>query len=354
MQEDKLFAFTRALMDVDTSHGEEGRAAMLIADHLRDWGSLQVQVWAVAPGRLNVFACRGMARVVLSTHLDTVPPFIPSREDDDAIHGRGACDAKGIAAAQIFAAQELLDAGQVNFGLLFVVGEERDSLGAASANERQDKLAPLSRFLVNGEPTELHMATAGKGALRLNLRAHGRAAHSAYPELGESATAKLIDALDRLQRLELPHSPELGPTTINVGTLAGGIAPNVFADDARAEVLIRLVEDAAPLRQQITAALSPAVDCNFVLEIPPTRFLTLPGFPTCTVAFGTDCPKLSAFGEPLLYGPGSIRVAHTDHEHVPKADLVAAVHGYREIVTELLRRSEDIPPVAVESRAENG
>ncbi|MGH9417467.1 MAG: M20/M25/M40 family metallo-hydrolase [Terriglobales bacterium] len=349
MQEDKLFALTRALMDVDTSHGEEGPAAMLIADHLREWGSMQVQVWAVAPGRLNVFACRGMARVILSTHLDTVPPFIASREDDEAIHGRGACDAKGVAAAQIFAAQELLDAGQVNFGLLFVVGEERDSLGAASANERQDKLAPLARYLVNGEPTELCLATAGKGALRLNLRARGRAAHSAYPELGESATDKLIEALDRLQRLELPRNPELGSTTVNVGTLAGGIAPNVIADEAHAEVLIRLVEDAAPLRQQIVAALGPLIECDFVLEIPPTRFVTLPGFPTCTVAFGTDCTKLSAFGEPLLYGPGSIRVAHTENEHVRKADLLAAVRGYREIVTELLRRTEDIPPAPAES-----
>lgn len=335
IDENKLFAFTRALIDIDSTSGREGEVGEFVADYLRQAegvaGQLEVELWEVEPGRRNVFARRGQPHVVLSTHLDTVPPFIPSREDEAAIHGRGACDAKGIIAAQVFAARQLIAAGAGDFGLLFVVGEERNSAGALAANLRPQG----ARFLVNGEPTESRMIRAGKGALRLDLHARGRTAHSAYPELGESATDKLIEAIARVRALPLPSDPDLGATTINLGTLAGGLAPNVVADQARAELLIRLVADAAPLRAAITQAVAGLAEAEFVLEIPPVRLRTLPGFPTGVVAFGTDIPKLDAWGEPLLFGPGSIHVAHTAQEWIGKSELVQAVDAYARIVQAL-------------------
>ena len=336
MIEDKLFRFTRDLVDMDSTTEREGPVARCVADFLRReaGGALEVELWPVAagePDRFNVFARCGHPDVVLSTHLDTVPPFIPSREDATAIYGRGACDAKGIVAAQVFAALELLASGRRDFGLLFVAGEERNSAGAAAANLRPQG----ARFLINGEPTESRIISAGKGALRLDLRAHGRAAHSAYPELGDSAIDKLLLALARIRALDLPSDPELGPTTINIGTLTGGRAPNVIADQASAELLIRLVTPAQDLRARIQAAVAGAAEAEFVLEIPPIRLRTVPGFPTAIVAFGTDIPKLDAWGEPLLYGPGSIQVAHTEGEFIAKAELAAAVAAYARLVAHL-------------------
>jgi len=330
-----LYGFTRALIDIDSTSGREAAAAEFVAAHLRRLGGLEVELWQVEPGRLNLFARRGTPRVVLSTHLDTVPPFLPSREDEAAIHGRGACDAKGICAAQVFAAAELLRAGAGDFGLLFVVGEERNSAGALDADRRRRAHDWGSRFLVNGEPTESKMIRAGKGVLRVDVRAHGRCAHSAYPELGESAIAKLLLALARLQALPLPRHPLLGPGTLNIGTLSGGRAPNVVPDQARAELMFRLVEDAAPLRAQIAAAVAGLAEAEFILEIPPIELDVVPGFPTGIVAFATDIPQLSAWGRPLLFGPGSIQVAHTPHEFIAKAELRAAVDAYAAIVRHL-------------------
>lgn len=333
--EDKLFAFTRALVDVDSTTGREGEAAALAADFLRHTGVFdEVALWPVEPGRENVFARRGTPRVVLSTHLDTVPPFFPSREDGSAIYGRGACDAKGIAAAMSFAALALAEKDVTDFGLLFVVGEERNSAGAIAANAR----APEGvAFLINGEPTESKLIRAGKGVLRVALRAHGRAAHSAYPELGESAIDKLLNALERLRALKLPHDDVLGPTTLNIGTLRGGRAPNVIADEAEAELMFRLVSDGTPLRAAVEAALEAEVEHEFVLEIPPLRLLTLdhwePG--TGIVAFGTDIPQLTRWGTPLLFGPGSIHVAHTPAEFIPKKELSRAVDRYATLVRSL-------------------
>jgi len=335
MIEDKLYGFTRALMDLDSTSGREGPAGEFVAAHLRGLGGLEVEVWEVEPGRLNVFAYCGTPRVVLSTHLDTVPPFIPSREDETAIYGRGACDAKGICAAQVFAAAELLRAGVGDFGLLFVVGEERNSAGADDADRRRRAHDWGTRFLVNGEPTESRMIRAGKGVLRVDVRAHGRCAHSAYPELGESAIAKLLQALSRLQALPLPQHPVLGAATLNIGTLSGGRAPNVIPDQARAELMFRLVEDAATLRAHITTAVAGLAEAEFVLEIPPIELDVVPGFPTGTVAFGTDIPQLRAWGRPLLFGPGSIHVAHTPEEFIAKAELRAAVDAYVAIVRHL-------------------
>lgn len=332
MLEDKLFAFTRSLIDLDSTSGREGAAADFVAQYLRALGGLEVELWEVEPGRRNVFARCGTPRVVLSTHLDTVPPFFASREDAHAIYGRGACDAKGICAAQVFAAAALLRAGESGFGLLFVVGEERNSAGALAAARRRREHDFGSRFLVNGEPTDSRMITAGKGVLRVDLRAQGRCAHSAYPELGESAVDKLLAALAQVRALPLPNHPSLGPATLNIGTLQGGRAPNVIADEARAELMFRLVDDAAPLRAAVTAAVAGQASADFILEIPPVSLTVVPGFPTATVAFGTDIPQLAPWGAPLLFGPGSIHVAHTASEFIAKAELSAAVEAYATIV----------------------
>ena len=263
--------------------------------------------------------------------MDTVPPFIASSEDDTRVYGRGACDAKGIIATQIAAAERLRDEG-IYVGLLFLVGEERDSLGAKVANQQ----ASECKFLVNGEPTENKIAIASKGALRVEVTAHGRMAHSAYPELGESAIDKLIEALSRLRAMKLPTEAGVGPCTLNIGMIEGGRAPNVIPDQARAQLLYRLVGPAQQLRQEITQAVGDLAEIEFTLEIPFVRLRTLDGLPTMVAAFTTDIPALSNWGEPLLVGPGSIHVAHTEGEYVDKKQLSDAVDLYCSIARRLL------------------
>jgi acetylornithine deacetylase len=264
--------------------------------------------------------------------MDTVPPFIPSREDNDHIWGRGACDTKGIIAAMIAAVRDLLTSGKRNFGLLFVVGEERNSAGAqkAAGNPRG------SKFLINGEPTENKLAVGSKGALRYEIRAAGRMAHSAYPELGESAIHKLLDALARLRQIEMPHDPVLGPSTLNIGTICGGRAPNVLADEAVAEILVRVVDDALKLQADVEAAVRPDAEAKEILLIPAIRLGALDGFETTVVAYTTDIPAFAgAWGQPFLIGPGSIHVAHTAEERIPKKQLLEAVTLYRQLVERL-------------------
>jgi acetylornithine deacetylase len=263
--------------------------------------------------------------------MDTVPPFIPSSEDATCVYGRGSCDAKGIIAAQIAAAEQLRQQG-INTGLLFLVGEERDSLGARVANEH----SPGSRFLINGEPTENRIAIASKGALRVEITAKGRMAHSAYPELGESAIDKLLEALRRLRAMKLPVNDEIGPTTFNIGTIQGGRAPNVIPDHASAELLYRLVGPSQSLRQQIAEALGELAHAEFSLEIPFVRLRTIDSVPTMIAAFTTDIPALINWGEPVLIGPGSIHVAHTEGEYIEKKQLTDAVELYCAIATKLI------------------
>jgi acetylornithine deacetylase len=263
--------------------------------------------------------------------MDTVPPFIESSEDGTRIYGRGSCDAKGIITAQIVAAEKLR-AERVHVGLLFLVGEERDSLGAKVANQQ----AIGSRFLINGEPTENKLALASKGALRVELTARGKMAHSAYPELGESAIDKLVEALSRLHAMKLPENPDVGPCTKNVGLLQGGRAPNVISDLAKAELLFRLVGPSDELRRQIVETVGSLAEVNFTLEIPFVKLRTLDGLPTMVAAFTTDIPALSNWGEPLLLGPGSIHVAHTEGEYVEKAQLTQAVELYCVMAKRLL------------------
>lgn len=331
-----LFALTRKLVDIDSVTGNEGEAARFAAAHLQRIG-FAVEWMPVSPGRANVLALHGAPEVMLSTHLDTVPPFMPSSEDEEYIYGRGACDAKGIAAAQMLAAERLRQEGMEDFGVMFLVGEETVSDGATTAN-----LAPRgTRYMVNGEPTENRLALGSKGILRVDLRARGRMAHSAYPHLGVSAIDALLDVLADLRRMPLPHDPVLGQATLNIGLIAGGRAANVVPDQASAQVLIRTVPQAPgarPLRPRVEELLAGRCDYEFLRETPPLRMERVDGFATDVVAFTTDLPSLTRWGLPLLIGPGSIHVAHTDHERVAKAELVDAVGHYCRLVRELKAR----------------
>lgn len=348
---------TRQLIDIESITGNEAA----VGNYL--WGELsrlgyQAKKMPVEADRFNVYAAppewtpeagsrephADFPNVVFSTHLDTVPPFIPSSENATRIYGRGSCDAKGIIAAQI-AAAERLRREQVYVGLLFVAGEERDSLGAQTANEYAAShfsspqpgatQKASRRFLVNGEPTENRIALASKGTLRVEVTASGRMAHSAYPELGDSAIDKLLAALTRLRAMPLPSDPEIGPCTLNIGTMEGGRAPNVIPDYAHADLLYRLVGPSHDLRRQILATAGDQVKVTFPLELPFLRLRTIDGLPTMIAAFTTDIPKLTNWGEPLLIGPGSIHVAHTDGEYIEKRQLADAIDLYCTIAKKL-------------------
>lgn len=327
-----LFSFTRRLVDIESITGNETRVGEFLCAELQRLG-YRAEKMSVEGSRFNIWATtpeQAQPKIVFSTHMDTVPPFIPSSEDSERIWGRGSCDAKGIIAAQIAAAERLREQG-IHVGLLFLVGEEKDSQGAQVANQQPRG----SRFLVNGEPTENCLGLASKGTLRVELTARGRMAHSAYPELGESAIDKLLVALTRLRAMPLPSDPQVGPCTLNIGMIEGGHAPNVIPDFARAHLLYRLIAPADELRQQILAAVGDLAEVNFVLEIPFLRLRTLDGLPTMIAAFTTDIPALTRWGEPLLVGPGSIHVAHTEREHIEKSQLTAAVDLYCTIAKRL-------------------
>jgi acetylornithine deacetylase len=325
-----VVSVTRGLVDIDSTTGQEGDCIAWMASLLRNAGYGVVEQ-VVEGARRNVYAAFGKVDVVLSTHLDCVPPFFPSRLDGDTLFGRGSCDAKGIAACQVAAAEILHREGIGNVGLLFVVGEERGSDGAKLAQS----LAPGSRFLINGEPTDNRLGIGTRGALRYNLRAKGRAAHSSFPELGESAIDKLIDALMTLRKIDMPEHPVLGRTHYTIGLIKGGVAPNVIPFEAEAEVMFRTVSDVEGLRASLTK-LTPLVTLEEILEVPPVMMPTIPGFETATFPYTTDIPFLTNWGTPLLYGPGSIHVAHTDNEHVKIADLHRAVQDYAKLAKHLL------------------
>ena len=328
---------TRQLIDIESISGNETAVANYLYGELTRLG-YQTRKMPVEGNRCNLYATAPEAgsrdpEVVFSTHMDTVPPFIPSSEDSDKIYGRGSCDAKGIIAAQIAASERLRREG-IYPGLLFVVGEERDSLGAKVANDHAPKSC---KFLINGEPTENHIALASKGTLRVEVTARGRMAHSAYPELGESAIDKLIPALTRLRAMPLPSDPEVGPCTLNIGLIEGGRAPNVIPDYAHADLLYRLVGKTDDLRRDITATAGDQVEVTFPLELPFLRFRKIEGIPTMIAKFTTDIPKLTNWGEPLLIGPGSIHVAHTEGEYIEKKQLVEAIDLYCRIAKQLMK-----------------
>lgn len=332
-----LFELTRRLIDIESVTPNESAIGDFLFEYL---GNLArrfdgvVERMPVETNRDNIFVRFGEPVVVLSTHMDTVPPFIPSREEDTVIWGRGSCDTKGIIAAMIMASEQLLGAAKRNFGMLFVVGEERNSAGAqiAAKNPRG------SRFLINGEPTENQLALGSKGALRFEIVASGKMAHSAYPELGESAIEKLLNALQRIRHVPMPRDEILGASTLNIGVLQGGRAPNVIADHADAEIFVRVVGDVTQLRQDIQAAAAPDAEANEVLFIPACRLGTMEGFRTTVVAFTSDIPTFNGvWGEPYLIGPGTIHFAHTVDEHIPKDQLQEAVGIYAQLVERLGR-----------------
>ncbi len=334
---------TRQLIDIESITGNEAAVGNYLYGELCRLG-YQTRKMPVEEGRFNLYATseeHPHPAVVFSTHMDTVPPFIASAEDAARIYGRGSCDAKGIIAAQIAAAERLRQHG-VYVGLLFVVGEERDSLGAQTANEYAASESAANgqdsrcRFLINGEPTENHLALASKGTLRVEVTATGRMAHSAYPELGDSAIDKLIPALTGLRAMPLPSDPQVGPCTLNIGLIEGGRAPNVIPDYAHADLLYRLVGPSEELRRQIVATAGDSVQVTFPLELPFLRLRTVDGLPTMIAAFTTDIPKLTNWGEPLLLGPGSIHVAHTDAEYIEKRQLAESIDLYCKIAKQLL------------------
>ena len=322
------------LLSIQSTTGSEGTAVDFVSRWLvgRGWN---VTLQEVSRGRANVWASRSGGGVTLSTHLDTVPPYVQPRLEGTKLYGRGSSDAKGIAAAMLVAADRLVTAGEKRVELLFVVGEEKGSDGARAANN----LGTKSRFLINGEPTESKLASGAKGSLRATIRIRGREAHSAYPHLGRSAIEPLLELLPTLQKLPLPSDPVLGETTVNIGTIKGGTEANVIPAHAEAEIMFRLVSDVEPIKKMISEwAKKGGADVEFGSHIPAQRFATVPGFDTESVAYTSDIPLLSNWGEPFLFGPGSIHVAHTPDEYIDVNELRASVDAYERLAKTLLAR----------------
>ena len=326
-----VVALAAELLAIPSPTRDEGRAVEFVSRWLiaRGWN---VTLQEVSAGRSNVWASRRGGGVTLSTHLDTVPPYVPPRLDADRLYGRGACDAKGIAAAMLVAADRLAESGEERVDLLFVVGEERGSDGARAANQ----LDATSRYLINGEPTESLLATGCKGAWRVTARTRGREAHSAYPHLGASAILPMCELLPGLASLVLPSDPVLGETTVNVGLIKGGTEANIVPAHCEAEMMVRLVGDRAPVQAALDAWAAGRAELSYGSFIPAQRFHVVPGFGTAAMSYTSDIPLLPRWGTPLLFGPGSIHVAHTPDEFIDLAELRASVDAYERLVHALL------------------
>ena len=329
----QLFELTKTLISIPSISGDEQRVASFLAEYLKGIG-LDVEIQIAAEGRPNVYARRGDPDVVLSTHTDTVPPYVEFREDDEFLYGRGACDTKGIIASMIKACEALIESDVTDFGLLLVVGEEAGSVGAKVANSIPNR----ARYLINGEPTESKLALGSKGALRAVLKASGRAAHSAYPEKGESAIEKLLDVLSDLRDTEWPTDKTLGASTMNIGMISGGVAANVIPPAAEAELMLRVVTSNESLKRIIERAINSRVEVEYSFECDPVFTEKLDGFETTVVAFTTDIPALTNWGKPLLFGPGSILDAHTAGEKISKREMIDAVDTYQKMVVKLKKR----------------
>ena len=324
---------TRDLVSLETPTGREGPAVGLLAGLLERLGYHTIRQ-PVSPGRDNLYAYREPPELVFSTHLDCVPPFIPLREDDIHLHGRGTCDAKGLAAAMVAAAERLAARGERRIGLLFVVGEENGSDGAHRAGD----LVPKGRWFINGEPTENRLCVGQKGSLKIVVEAVGRAAHSGYPQEGRSAILMLLEVLARIHRIPLPTDPVLGSGTLNIGVLQGGVAPNVIPASARAELLMRLVGPADRLRGEVAACAVEGVTISCPVELPAVRnpASARPGWETTVVGYASDLPFFQDWGARFQLGPGTIRVAHTGEERIAKAELLAGVEKYVQLAQDLM------------------
>lgn len=330
-----LFELTRMLVDIESITGQEKACAEFLHDYLKE-RHFKIERQSVESKRWNVFAYHGQPKVILSTHMDTVPPFLPADEDSEFIYGRGACDAKGSLACQLTAAEQLLHEGIEDVGLLFLVGEETISDGARVANLS----FPETQYIIVGEPTNNKLVIAAKGVLHIVLRTRGRMAHSAYPESGESAIVSMLDLLADLQAVAFHSHPVLGPVTMNIGTISGGRAANIVPDEATAQILYRTVENSGELRQTIESLLQGRCQYEVVRTTPAVTLQHLNGFDSDIVAYSTDVPNLTRWGRPLLLGPGSVEVAHTDHECVRKTELLQAVDLYCRMVRELRSRAQ--------------
>ena len=330
-----LFSFARRLIDVESITGNEAAVGELLAKELSGLGfEVHRMPLPDEPARFNLVAVPRDNRhppVVFSTHIDTVPPFFPSREDGERIYGRGACDTKGIIATQVAASLKLREQG-VATGLLFVVGEETSAVGAKLANEH-----PIgSRFLINGEPTDNRLGIASKGTLRVEITCTGKMAHSAYPHLGESAIEKLLDSLERVRAIPLPVHEKFGACTVNIGVIEAGRAANVIPDRAYALLFCRLIGSSGELRRQMVEAVGQWGEVVFAHETPFVELRSIEGLPTMMAAFATDIPWLGNWGQPLLLGPGSVHLAHTEDEHIRKSEMLEAVELYCDVVQKLL------------------
>lgn len=331
-----VFKLTRELIDIPSVTGEEFEIGTSLAELLSRLG-YQVVLQELSKDRDNIIATSAaLPGVVLSTHMDTVPPHLPAREDDEFIYGRGACDAKGIIAAQIAAAEKLRAEGIDQIGLLFTVDEEVTSAGAKIAN--QHPIAASSRYLINGEPTDNRLAIGTKGSLQVTIRTEGRAAHSAYPEQGESAIEKLLDVLNEVRKVEWPGDESFGETTCNIGVISGGTRANVIPDEAHTTLQIRLATDSDSVKQLLETAVAGRASLEYKSVHDPVRLMALDGIEQTIVRFTTDIPYLTNWGTPLLIGPGSILDAHTEHERVEKKELLRAVDIYVELAKKLLER----------------
>jgi acetylornithine deacetylase len=326
-----VVALAAELLAIPSTTREEGAAVDFVSRWLvaRDWN---VMVQEVTPGRGNVWASRKGGGVTLSTHLDTVPPYVAPRREDGKLYGRGACDAKGIAAAMMVAGDRLVSMGEERVDLLFVVGEERGSDGARMANQ----LPATSKWLINGEPTESVLASGCKGAQRVIVRTKGREAHSAYPHLGESAITPMLQMLQELQDLKLPEDKILGPSTVNLGLIKGGTEANIVPGACEAEMMVRLVGDVAEVKKVLEPWAAGRATLEYGSFIPAQHFHTVPGFKTAPMAYTSDIPLLGNWGKPLLFGPGSIHVAHTTDEHIAEDELRASVDAYVKLTQHLL------------------
>ena len=339
-------ALARQLIDIDSTTGREGEVGGALASYLRGRGYSVLEQpldSGEISNRFNVIAAVADPEIVFSTHFDCVPPFFPSRVEGDVLYGRGACDAKGILAAQVAAAERLRAEGETRIGLVFVAGEERGSDGAMAAN----KIASPSRFLINGEPTDNRLGVATRGVYRVRLRTRGKAAHSGYPELGESAIEKLVDVLMGLRTVSWPSDARLGSTNYSVGLISGGVAPNVVPPAAEAEIVFRSVSNHQHLRRALADAIGTRAEIEEVVEVPPAQFHVEDGFEHAVFSYTTDIPFLAAWGTPLLIGPGSIHVAHTDHEHIAIPELFRGVDLYVALVRKLLAGLKPGPAEAV-------
>lgn len=329
-----LFTLTKSLMAIPSVSGEEEAVGHFLRDHLTSLGWM-VELQAVSENQNNVIATlNDNPRVWMSTHMDTVPPFIPPTEDDEKIYGRGACDAKGIIAAQITAAEQLRNEGISDIGLLYTVEEERASTGAKAVNDHP--LAAKCEYMINGEPTDNDLAIGSKGSFRLMIKTSGKAAHSAYPEEGDSAIETLLDILDDIRHTHFPHDDFFGETTVNIGTINGGLALNVIPPRAEAGLLIRLTTKREPIEQALESVVRGRGDIEVLSCSEPVKLHPVEGFTQKVVRFTTDIPHMPSWGKPLLLGPGSILVAHTKNEFVLKKDLKAATGLYANLSKSLL------------------